>query len=495
MQLAMALREYLGAADLYEEAMAERMGLGRTDLRCYDLLERRGTMTAGALAVASGLTTGAMTFLIDRLEAAGIVRRRRDATDRRRVLVEVVQAAAEQGFALHQPMVADMRALAQRYKLEELAIVSDFLSEARQIYETHAPMLRAHITGVRWSRSGRPERPTRTTGLSSSENAKAHHRRFDAPDSVGRPVHRSSRRSRAAIQGSGQPAGVGHQGKGDPMPFVFDFDHKHRKPPMEMKDLLGGKGANLAEMTSVLGLPVPPGFTISTDACRAYMDGGWPDGLTEEVARARARLEKAMGKVIGDPSDPLLVSVRSGAKFSMPGMMDTVLNLGLNDQSVEGLAKQTGDERFAFDSYRRFVAMYGRIVLDIPGEEFDVAVRRGEGAGRDGLGRPRADGAAPLPRRLVPADRRAAHRPAVPPGPCGPAQRGDRGGVPELERPAGDRLPRPRAHPALARDRGQRPGDGLRQPGRPVRDRCRLHPRPGDRRQGRVRRLPRQRPG
>jgi pyruvate, orthophosphate dikinase len=155
------------------------------------------------------------------------------------------------------------------------------------------------------------------------------------------------------------------------MPYVFDFDHRHPRPPMEMKDLLGGKGANLAEMTSVLGLPVPPGFTISTDACRAYMDGGWPDGLTGEVARARARLEKAMGKVIGDPTDPLLVSVRSGAKFSMPGMMDTVLNLGLNDQSVEGLAKQTGDERFAYDSYRRFVAMYGRIVLDIPGEEFD----------------------------------------------------------------------------------------------------------------------------
>ena len=151
------------------------------------------------------------------------------------------------------------------------------------------------------------------------------------------------------------------------MPYVFDFDHSHRKPPMEMKDLLGGKGANLAEMTSVLALPVPPGFTISTDACRAYMEGGWPDGLTEEVARARARLEKAMGKVVGDPADPLLVSVRSGAKFSMPGMMDTVLNLGLNDQSVEGLGKQTGDERFAFDSYRRFVAMYGRIVLELPG--------------------------------------------------------------------------------------------------------------------------------
>jgi len=156
------------------------------------------------------------------------------------------------------------------------------------------------------------------------------------------------------------------------MPFVFDFDHTHRKPPMEMKDLLGGKGANLAEMTSVLELPVPPGFTIGTTACRSYMEQGWPDGLTAEVAKARLRLEKKMGKRIGDPSDPLLVSVRSGAKFSMPGMMDTVLNLGLNDHSVEGLAKQTDDERFAFDSYRRFIAMYGRIVLDIPGDEFDA---------------------------------------------------------------------------------------------------------------------------
>jgi pyruvate,orthophosphate dikinase len=156
------------------------------------------------------------------------------------------------------------------------------------------------------------------------------------------------------------------------MTYVFDFDHAHRKPPMEMKDLLGGKGANLAEMTSVLKLPVPPGFTIAATACRDYMEGGWPDGLTAEVAKARARLEKQMGKRIGDPADPLLVSVRSGAKFSMPGMMDTVLNLGLNDASVEGLAKQTDDERFAYDSYRRFVAMYGRIVLGIPGEEFDT---------------------------------------------------------------------------------------------------------------------------
>ncbi len=155
------------------------------------------------------------------------------------------------------------------------------------------------------------------------------------------------------------------------MPYVFAFDHKHRRPPMDMKDLLGGKGANLAEMTSVLGLPVPPGFTISTDACRAYMAGGWPDGLDDEIAKQVTRLERKMGRRLGDPSDPLLVSVRSGAKFSMPGMMDTVLNLGLNDNSVKGLAAGTDDERFAYDSYRRFIAMYGRIVLGIAGEKFE----------------------------------------------------------------------------------------------------------------------------
>jgi pyruvate,orthophosphate dikinase len=140
---------------------------------------------------------------------------------------------------------------------------------------------------------------------------------------------------------------------------------------MSLKDLLGGKGANLAEMTTVLGLPVPPGFTVSTDACRAYMHGGWPDGLDAEVTRHVASLERTMGRRLGDPSDPLLVSVRSGAKFSMPGMMDTVLNLGLNDESVRGLATVTGDERFAYDSYRRFIAMYSRIVLGVDGEVFE----------------------------------------------------------------------------------------------------------------------------
>ena len=155
------------------------------------------------------------------------------------------------------------------------------------------------------------------------------------------------------------------------MALVFSFDHKHRKAPMEMKDLLGGKGANLAEMTSVLKLPVPHGFTVTTDACRGYMKGGWPKTLDAELLQQVALLEKKMEAKLGDPHRPLLVSVRSGAKFSMPGMMDTVLNLGLNDVSVVGLAESTNNERFAFDSYRRFISMYGRIVLGIDGDKFE----------------------------------------------------------------------------------------------------------------------------
>jgi pyruvate,orthophosphate dikinase len=153
--------------------------------------------------------------------------------------------------------------------------------------------------------------------------------------------------------------------------YVYAFEEGGR----EQKYLLGGKGANLAEMTN-LGLPVPPGFTISTDACNAYMagDNTLPAGLMDEVATARAALEKKMGKTLGAADDPLLVSVRSGAPFSMPGMMDTVLNLGLNDDSVKGLAKQTNNERFAYDSYRRFVQMFGKIVLDVPGDSFEEAL-------------------------------------------------------------------------------------------------------------------------
>ena len=155
------------------------------------------------------------------------------------------------------------------------------------------------------------------------------------------------------------------------MVYVFDFDHKHRKAPMSMKDLLGGKGANLAEMMTVLKLPVPHGFTVTTDACRYYMRSGWPTTLDKEIGVHIATLEKKMCRKLGDATNPLLVSVRSGAKFSMPGMMDTVLNLGLNDASVVALARSTNDERFAYDSYRRFIAMYGRIVLGVDGQHFE----------------------------------------------------------------------------------------------------------------------------
>src|SRR5438132_6985432 len=149
--------------------------------------------------------------------------------------------------------------------------------------------------------------------------------------------------------------------------FVYDFNEGNR----DMKDLLGGKGANLAEMTNI-GLPVPPGFTITTQACLAYLrEGRFPEGLMKECDEHLGRLEKAMGKRLGDEEDPLLVSVRSGAKFFMPGMMDTVLNLGLNDRSVQGLVAQTKNDRFAWDAYRRFVQMFGKIVLDIDGEKFE----------------------------------------------------------------------------------------------------------------------------
>src|SRR5690242_1555841 len=149
--------------------------------------------------------------------------------------------------------------------------------------------------------------------------------------------------------------------------LVFDFAEGSR----EQVDLLGGKGANLAEMTR-LGLPVPPGFTITTDACRHYLDRGEePQSLRIQVTMALRRLEDQPGRRLGDVQDPLLVSVRSGAKFSMPGMMETVLNVGLNDYSVKGLAEAAQDERFAWDSYRRLLQMFGRTVLDIPGELFE----------------------------------------------------------------------------------------------------------------------------
>src|SRR3954467_5778538 len=154
------------------------------------------------------------------------------------------------------------------------------------------------------------------------------------------------------------------------MTYVYDFTEGSK----DQKDLLGGKGANLAEMTN-LGLPVPPGFTISTEACRAYLEAGdLPDGLSDEIDGHGQSLEDAMGRRLGDPHDPLLVSVRSGAAISMPGMMETVLNVGLNDESVRGLAEQSHDERFALDSYRRLLQMFGSTVLGIEADVFSQAL-------------------------------------------------------------------------------------------------------------------------
>src|SRR6202167_2543380 len=153
--------------------------------------------------------------------------------------------------------------------------------------------------------------------------------------------------------------------------YVYFFGDGRAEGHGKMKDELGGKGAGLAEMTNA-GLPVPPGFTIKTEACREYMrDGQVSKEVDREMDEALKRLEQLQGQKLGGADNPLLVSVRSGAKFSMPGMMDTILNLGLNDKSVEGLAKLSNNPRFAYDSYRRLIQMFGSVVLDIPKRHFE----------------------------------------------------------------------------------------------------------------------------
>src|SRR5512140_2685765 len=152
--------------------------------------------------------------------------------------------------------------------------------------------------------------------------------------------------------------------------YVYSFGGGKADGHGKMKDVLGGKGAGLAEMTNA-GLPVPPGFTIQTDACREYMRGGLSPEVDRQMEAALRQLEALQGQKLGKGSNPLLVSVRSGAKFSMPGMMDTILNLGLNDESVEALAKLSNNPRFAYDSYRRLIQMFGNVVLDIEKSAFD----------------------------------------------------------------------------------------------------------------------------
>ena len=224
---------------------------------------------------------------------------------------------------------------------------------------------------------------------------------------------------------------------------VYDFSEGGR----EMRDLLGGKGANVAEMTR-LGLPVPKGFTITTETCIEYLraDHTFPVGLTREVTAHLDALEQAVGKRLGDDQNPLLVSVRSGAKFSMPGMMDTVLNLGLNDVSVEALAARTGNPRFAYDSYRRFIQMFGDVVAEVPKEHFEKALaamklrRRVEQDVRP-LGRRPAQPGRDLQGHLPRAPWRA-----LPAGAPRAAGRRDPRGVRVVGQPARPRLPPPQPH-------------------------------------------------
>ena len=174
-------------------------------------------------------------------------------------------------------------------------------------------------------------------------------------------------------KGTGPKAGAGKKTKGPK--YVYFFGMGKADGAGQMKDLLGGKGAGLAEM-SRLGMPVPAGFTITTEACNQFFESGkkYPAGMWEQALENLAKVEKAMGMKFGDPTNPLLVSVRSGAKFSMPGMMDTVLNLGLNNATLAGIIKKTGNERFAYDAYRRFITMFGNIVMDVNRRKFDESL-------------------------------------------------------------------------------------------------------------------------
>ncbi len=254
--------------------------------------------------------------------------------------------------------------------------------------------------------------------------------------------------------------------------YVFDFTAGVEG----QKDLLGGKGANLAEMTN-LGLPVPPGFTITTEACREYLaNGREPADLRVQVTMALRHLEDAVDRRLGDRHDPLLVSVRSGAKFSMPGMMETVLNIGLNDASVQGLAEASGNDRFAWDSYRRLIQMFGKTVLGHRGRP----VRRRAGQGEVDQGRVERR----RPRRRRPAGAGGAvqgHRAGrvgagVPAAPARAARHGDPRGLRLVEHRPGAAVPASGTDPARPRDRGEHLHDGVRQPGRDVRHRRRVHP-------------------
>jgi pyruvate,orthophosphate dikinase len=204
---------------------------------------------------------------------------------------------------------------------------------------------------------------------------------------VRKPAKAAKKTAKAPVKAKKAAAKAGAPKAGKAGKYVYFFGNGKADGDRSMRDTLGGKGANLAEMTNA-GLPVPPGFTISTDACRLYYETGrkTSPAIETEMEGQVKKLEKAVGARLGDVKNPLLVSVRSGAKFSMPGMMDTILNLGLNDATVEGLKARTSNGRFAYDSYRRFIQMFGNVVLEIPKEVFEhefEAVKHEAGAKTD----------------------------------------------------------------------------------------------------------------
>src|SRR3989454_1990432 len=204
---------------------------------------------------------------------------------------------------------------------------------------------------------------------------------------VTRAAKKGTAKLTAAKKGTSNVAAAAKKPAARAKKHVFFFGNGKADGDRTMRDTLGGKGAGLAEMTNA-GLPVPPGFTISTDVCSVYYaeKGRIPASIEAEVAENLRKLEKAAGATLGSNENPLLVSVRSGSKFSMPGMMDTILNLGLNDQAVEGLKRRTQNGRFAFDSYRRFIQMFGNVVLEIPKDAFEhefEAVKKARGTAQD----------------------------------------------------------------------------------------------------------------
>src|SRR5882724_5433617 len=302
-----------------------------------------------------------------------------------------------------------------------------------------------------------------------------------------KPIQRRKASAKSSAKAS---AGTGPKGQ-----WVYIFGGGKAQGRSGMKDLLGGKGANLAEMAN-LGLPVPPGFTITTALCAHYYANAqkYPKDLEKQVDAGLAHIAKITGRRFGDAGNPLLVSVRSGARASMPGMMDTVLNLGLNDETVEALAKQSGDRRFAYDSYRRFIQMYSNVVLDIEHHNFeDILEDHKSRAGYTLDTELTADDWVDVVARYGARPRGEGR--AVPAGAARPALGRDRRGVRLVDERTRHHLPAPARHSGKLGHRGQRAGHGVRQHGRHLGDRRRLHAQSVDRRAAALRRIPDQRPG